>query len=396
MKTIAIVGIGMSPDTVTQEGQKAILEAQVLLGARRMVGYYADLGKTICPEYAPERVREAVEQSDAAHFAVLVSGDVGFYSAAQGLCRSLSDFQVRLIPGISSLVYFFARLGLPWQEAACVSCHGRSANFVDTVRRNRLTFALTGGNIPELAGELCRAGFEKLKISVGENLGFPEERVFSATAEELCEMQTGSLAVLTAENPDWDDRCPVGLPDECFVRGQVPMTKSEVRAVIASRLALRPDSICADLGAGTGSVTVEMALSAWKGQVYACDRNEEAVGLIRENCRNFHIGNVTVFGGDNLAVLEQLPRLDAAFIGGSGGEMEELVLRLREQNPHVRIVISAIAPESVTNAIAALTKAGLEPEIVSVSTAQGKKAGRLHLMLAQNPIYLISGGGYGR
>lgn len=396
MKTIAIIGIGMSPDTVTQEGSRAILEAQVLLGAKRMVRYYENLGKTIFPEYVPDRVKAAIEGTNAERFAVLVSGDVGFYSAAQGLMPALSHFAVRLIPGISSMGYFFSRLGLPWQNAAPISCHGRTANFVDTVRRNALTFALTGGNVPELAEQLCQAKLENVKTSVGENLGLPQERIFICTAGELKTKEVGSLAVLAVENPRWDDRCPVGLPDDRFIRGKVPMTKSEIRSAIAAKLALRPDSICADLGAGTGSVTVEMALSVWKGHVYAADRNEEAVELIRENCRNFHIGNVTPILGDNLTVLETLPALDAAFIGGSGGEMKQLVTMLYQKNPHVRIVISAIAPETVTDAMDALSAIGIEPEVVQLSCAQGKRAGRLHLMLAQNPIYIISGGGYGR
>lgn len=395
MKRIAIIGIGMSPDTLTLEAKRAVDEAQVLLGASRMVGYFGDSGKQLVPEYAPERVASAVKSSEAEQFAVLVSGDVGFYSAASGLCEALKAFDVRLIPGISSVGYFFARMGRPWQDAAFVSCHGRQANFVDRVRRSGMTFALTGGNIPELMESLCEAGFGELKVTVGENLGLPQERLVCATAQELAKQSFAALAVLAVENPAPDARCPVGIRDDAFVRGEVPMTKSEIRAIIAGELDLKPNSICADLGAGTGSVTVEMALSCWNGHVYACDRNEEAIGLIRENCRNFHIGNVTVLHGDNLDALSQMPALDAAFIGGSGGEMKELVGLLREKNPHVRIVISAIAPESVADAIEAMNEAGLEPELRQISVARGRKAGRLHLMMAQNPITIISGGGYG-
>lgn len=393
MKTVSIIGIGMSADTVTQEGMTAIRNAQVLLGARRMVENFASLGKVCYPEYAPERVKSIIKAENAERFAILVSGDIGFYSATAGLTDALAGYDLHLIPGISSMVYFLARLGKPWQNVSAISCHGRNANLADTVRRSRATFALTGGNVAELSQALCAAGYENLDISVGENLGMDDERIFTCTAQQLTHAQVGSLAVIYAENSEWDDRCPTGLPDECFIRGEVPMTKSEVRTAILSKLALRPGDVCADLGAGTGSVTVEMALSAWRGHVYAPDRNEEAVSLIRENCRNFHIGNVTPMLGDNLEILKTLPALDAAFIGGSGGEMGDLVSLLREKNPHVRIVISAIALESVTQAIDAMTACGIEPEIVQLSVSRARKAGKLHLMMAQNPIYLISGGG---
>ena len=351
MKTVWIIGIGMGPDTVTAEGLRAIEQADMLIGAKRMVAGYAHLGKPSTAEYAPGRVAEIVREHAHANFAVLVSGDVGFYSAAEGLLRALDCYEVRLIPGISSFHYFFARLQKPWQNAAAISCHGRESNLVDTVRRNGCTFALTGGNVSMLAGALEQAGFGGLTAYVGEDLGMETEKIFSCPVRELPVQPVGSLAVLVVENPDADASIRTGISDDEFVRGAVPMTKAEVRAVILSKLGLVPDDICVDVGAGTGSVTVEMALSAWRGHVYAIDKNEEAVGLIRENCAAFHIGNVTPLLGDALEKLKKLPAVDAAFIGGSGGEMRELVRVILEKNPAARIVISAIALESVSGAI---------------------------------------------
>lgn len=395
MKTVSIVGVGMGPDTLTREGQRAIEEAGLVIGAPRLLSLFCHAGTPSLSAYTPEPVVKAVRESAVDRVAVLVSGDVGFYSAAGAIARALSSVEadVATIPGISSLNYFFAKLGLSWADAALVSCHGRAQNLTDTVRRSRLTFALTGGNAPALAGELAEAGFGSLQVEVGEDLGSDREHVFSCTVSDLSGRELSSLTVLLVKNPDADPSVPTGIPDERFIRGSVPMTKAEVRAVILSKLGLSPGDICWDVGAGTGSVTVEMALSAYRGHVYAIDRNEEAIELIRQNCLAFHLGNVTPILGSAPQAMETLPPADAAFIGGSGGTMERTVNAVLARNPRARIVISAIALETVGAAMNALSSAGLIPEVVQLSVARAKQAGKLHLLMAQNPIFLISAGG---
>jgi len=393
MKKVSIVGTGMGPETTTAEGLRAIEEAEVLLGAQRMIESFAYLGKPSFPEYSPEGVARVAAEREENSFAVLVSGDTGFYSAADGLCRELEGCETRLVPGISSLSYFFAKIKKPWQGAALISCHGRNMNMADTVRRNALTFALTGGNVKELAEKLCAAGFAQLCVWLGEDLGQPGERVEQTTAQELAKTGAGSLSVLAVENPEPDARVRFGIPDGEFVRGEVPMTKAEVRAVSLSRLALAPDSVCLDVGAGTGSVTVEMALAAYAGHVCAVEREEDALGLIRENCRKFHLGNVEVVRGSAPEALEAIPPVDAAFIGGSGGKLREITALLLAKNPQTRLVVNAIAIETACEASEILKENGLEPEITQLCVSRSKAAGRLHLMMAQNPIYVISGGG---
>ncbi len=395
MKRIRIIGMGVSADTVTQEGLRAIGQAEVLIGAPRLLDAFDEPGKQRYAEYAPEEVAQIVEQSGAKRFAVLVSGDTGFYSAAEKICEALAVYDVTLVPGVSSLQCFFARLKRPWQDAALLSCHGRETNLADTVRRNRLTFALTGDNIPLLCETLMEAGFGHLRVHAGENLGMKNERILNLRVEELKDAALGALAVLLVENPDVDGRARYGLPDELFVRGEVPLTKAEVRAVTASKLALRPGAVCCDVGCGTGSVTVEMALAAYDGCVYAIDRNEEAIRLTRENCRAFHIGNVKTILGGAPDALESLPPMDAAFIGGNGGRLVEIVSALLRKNVAARIVVNAVTLESVQEAAAAFAQNGMEPEIVQIGVTRAKAAGNRRLLAAQNPVFILSGGGHG-
>ncbi len=396
MKRVTIVGIGMGPDTVTQEGLEAIQKADILLGAPRMLHAFSYLGKKSYPEYTPKGVCHIVDTSEAALFAVLVSGDTGFFSAAEDLCMALANCEVSLIPGISSLNYFFAKLKRPWQDAALLSCHGRSTNLVDMVRRNRLTFALTGGNLIELAQTLADAGFGGLAAHVGENLSMETERLLTCPVAEIQALGADALCVLLIENPNCDSRVRLGIPDEEFIRGNVPMTKAEVRAVSLSKLGLSPNSVCCDIGAGTGSVAVEMALAAYRGHVYAVEQNEAATALIRQNCRKFHLSNVTAIPRGAPEALDNLPTLDAAFIGGSSGHLKGIVSALIKNNPSMRIVINAIALETLHAALEALDVHGIPAEVVQLGISKAESAGRLHMMKAQNPIFVISGGNYAR
>lgn len=393
MKTVTIVGVGMSPRTLTQSGLFAIHSAEVLFGAPRLLEAFARPGQETYPVYTARKIVPVLAESHHASFVVLVSGDTGFYSAATALARDLTGAEVRMEPGISSVNYFFAKLGRPWQGAALVSCHGRQSNLVEYVRRSAATFALTGGNTAQLAHDLCDAGFGGLTVHVGSRLGMEGETVFSCSVSALAETTVDPLTVLLIDNPAPDDRCPAGIDDNTFIRGDVPMTKSAVRAVTMSKLKLRSDAVCCDVGAGTGSVTVEMALSAWRGHVYAIDKNAEAVALVRHNCAKFHIGNVTALQGDALETLRTLPAMDAVFIGGSGGEMDQLIAAALEKNPNVRIVVNAIALETLQAAMDAFTARGLAAEIVQLSCAESRNVGKLHMMTAQNPIFIISGGG---
>lgn len=395
MKKVYIAGMGMSRSTMTLRGEEAVRSSGLIIGAKRMLGEFPDVDAEKIVEFRGAKIAGIIRRYPGEVVTVLVSGDTGFFSAADGLIRALSsvDTEVEVIPGISSMSYFFAKVGIPWQNAAHVSCHGRNCNVADYVRRNRYTFILTGGNTREIGAGLVSAGFEDLSVLIGENLGRESESIKSALAEELETMDTAPLTVLLVCNQSPDDSVPSGIPDSHFIRGDVPMTKSEIRSVIMSRLALRPEETFVDIGAGTGSVTVEAGLALWKGKAFSIERDPSAVDLIRQNCCKFHLGNVSIVSGTAPEDLAEIDVPDAAFIGGSGGRMEEIVRMLCEMNPHIRIVITAIAIESLYDALNALSSAGMDPEVCQISAARSRKAGSLHMMTGQNPIFVISAGG---
>lgn len=183
------------------------------------------------------------------------------------------------------------------------------------------------------------------------------------------------------------------MRDEWFIRGEIPMTKSEVRAVSVSKLELCRDNIVYDIGAGTGSVSVEAALKVPDGHVYAFEQKEEGCALIRANAEKAGVKNLTVVPGKAPESLYGYPAPDRVFLGGSSGNMEEILDLVTELNPAVQLVINVIALESLSQAMEWFRKKGWEPEVVCMQVSRAAKRGPYHMMQAQNPIYVLTAQG---
>lgn len=386
---------GGTAETITAECLSALEQADLIIGAKRLLEHLPK-GCTENRKAAvkAEEILKVLQESSAGHACVVFSGDTGFYSGAKKLLPLLDGFSVQILPGISSVQLLAARLGRPWQDWHLVSAHGVDCNAVHGVMEGKETFFLTGGTWTPaaLCRQLAAAGLGGLQVTVGENLSYPEEKITCGTAEELAEKDFSTLSVLLAEKIPERKYHGAGLPDDVFLRGNVPMTKREVRANILAKLAVQPEDILWDVGAGTGSVSVELALAASWGWVYAVECNPEGCDLIRKNKETFGAWNLSVVEGKAPQTLENLPVPQAVFIGGTKGEMDAVVKLALEKNPAVRICISAIALETLTAAVETLKKYGMEPYVTQISVSKTKAVGDLHLLMANNPVFLITGG----
>ena len=393
---VYLIGVGMgNPGTMTAEALEAVRACPVLVGAPRLLERWAQNHDCV-PLIAGADIAEYIGKQQEGPIGVLLSGDTGFYSGAKRLWALLEDHEVVTLPGISSLSYFCAKLHTDWQDVKIVSAHGRSHNVVGEIQRNGRTFALTGGStkVQDICRELTGRGLGDVTVSVGERLSYPDERVVSGTAAELAEETFADLSVLLAVNPrpvtrPWNGS---GLPDDAFLRGNVPMTKEEVRALALSKLRLAERHVVWDVGAGTGSVSVECALSCPAGRVFAVEKKEEALALLEENKERFQAANLFIVAGTAPEALKDLPAPDRVFIGGTSGELGEILDVIFDKNPAARVVCTAVTLETVAEA--AKLFAHLEgADMVQVSATRTRSAGRYHLMDAQNPVWIFSGEG---
>ncbi len=396
---VCIVGIGPGVSgMMTQQAQESIRAADCIIGADRMIQASARPDQATFCAIRPEQIRSfLLAHPEYRRFAVVLSGDVGFFSGAKKLLPLLEGVDVQVIPGISSLVYLCARLGTSYEDVVSISLHGREHDIVPDVFANPRVFVLVGGEggMSGLCQTLVGAGLGDVYLSVGERLSYPTERITAGTAAELAGQHFDSLSVALIENKNSKAVVTHGVPDEAFLRGgsenPVPMTKSEVRSVCLSKLQLTADAICWDVGAGTGSVAIEMAMQAGRGQIFAIEQKEEAVALLEENRRRFGTQNLEIIQGRAPKICQDLPAPSHVFIGGSSGNMREILQLILEKSPLARIVATAVTLESSAELTQCLTAFPfVKTEIVSLTVARDRPVGRYHLMTGQNPIYVFT------
>ena len=442
---ITLAGIGMGAEALlTEEVRNRIAEADYVFGAKRMVESIKKLCKQNAKTYNCYLSKEIIPvieniQENSAKIVILFSGDTGFYSGCEKLynelCKHKRMGKAEVLPGISSLSVLSARTGISWQDAKILSTHGVEpalwkSRLLDAAKHEKKIFFLTSGaaDVEEignlLSSEFAKEEWKNLKIYLGYQLSYPQEWVRCLTVDELCKLMNrdhndgwqDSLQNSLQENPQdrlqdqlqdkpeeglyagmlineqpKKHRLTPGYPDDVFIRGQVPMTKEEVRSVSICKLHLTEDAVVYDIGSGTGSVSVEIAALSPRVQVYAMEVNGEAVSLLEENCEQFGLHNVNCIQTKAPDGLEDLPVATHAFIGGSKGNLREILWTLYRKNNHMRIVVNAVSMETICQMQELLKELPVEQEeILQLSVTKTKQLGGYHMLQAANPVYIYA------
>ena len=395
---ISLIGIGMDGiHTLTREAEHAIAESEILIGAERMLAPFRNSGKEMLISYQAQEIADFLHTSEKSSACVLLSGDVGFYSGAEKLRILLKEHTVQVYSGIASPVYFANKLGIPWENMKFISLHGKENHIAVHIRQNLYCFFLLGGTVTaeSVCQRLCEYGMKNIKIHIGQRLGYPEERIFSGTAGEFLNLSTVPLSVLIAENPDFCRYTPFLIPEADFYHASVPehipITKAEIRHLAVASLEIEKNHICWDIGAGTGSVSVELARLCPDGKVYALDKQASACKLTDLNAHKFGCDNIRIFQGTAPEALADFPAPDRVFIGGSSGNMKEILKIIFLKNPSAKITLTAVTLETLENAVHAFLDFGKEPSITQIAVTRTRKAGHTTMLNALNPIFLIWG-----
>ncbi len=397
---VKIIGIGPgSQDLLTREAHKAIDEAECLIGAERMLESFRSMSKVLFEAISPDAITDFIkDHPEFQRFCVLMSGDSGFYSGTKRLLPLIKCCDVKVLPGISSLSYLCAKLHTTAENIHPVSLHGRDADIVREVWDHARVFALTGGenSVNSICQTFINAGLEKVLIYAGERLSYPDEKISKGTPAELLGKNFDPLSVVIIENAEPNKLVTHGLPDTCFLRnhskkGLIPMTKSEIRAICLSKLSLPEGAICWDIGSGTGSVSIEMALCAKKGMVYAIEKDPDALELSKVNARRLYASNIRFIEGSAPEALGELPTPTHVFIGGASGHMNEIFELLFAKGTNMRIAATAVTLESIAE-LTGIIKAFPfgDAEAVMVQTAKSKHVGDHLLMNGRNPVTIFT------
>lgn len=392
---ITLIGAGCGADTLTRAALAAISDAQLLIGAKRLLDGLrccAPAGCQCTEAVTSDAIARAIADFDGGNVCVLLSGDTGFYSGARRMLPVLEGHAVTVLPGVSSLQLLSARLGRPWQDWLLCSKHGKDLDVLAAVCKGKPVFLLTSGaEAPRsICQTLTKAGLGDLRVTVGQALGTAEERIVSGAAAALLDQQLSALNVVLIEPAPHAAPRASGYPDDAFLRAEgVPMTKQLVRAAALALLGVTPEDVCWDVGAGTGSVSIELALQA--KSVWAVEREEAALRIAEENRRRFGAWNLRLIAGSAPEALKGLPQPDKVFVGGTGGALRETLRAIREANEHARVCVAAITLETLQSAVSELEALGFKTAVTQLAVTRSRRAGSSHLMLAQNPVWLITG-----
>ena len=406
MRNINLVGIGLgNPNLLTKAAYKAIESSNIIIGARRIVESikedFAD--KLYYIEYNTEKIFEIIKENIGNEIAVVFSGDISLFSGSIKLFERLNaaiedrkvfkDCKINTFPGISSLSYLCAKTNTDISKVKILSFHGKEELLYHNIDSNEYTFIITSkaDGVKKICRKLIEFGFFELDIILGENLSYDNERITKAEASKFLDMEISDLNCMIISNPDADKSISFGLSDEVFVRDKVPITKSEVRAIIMSKLDIQTDSICYDIGAGSGSVSIEMSRLAYDGKVYAIEKNPLAVELIQKNIHNFSAENIELIHAKAPDGLDNIINADKIFIGGSGGELISMMEMIFKSKKNPTIVISAITMETIaqiTDIVKIAKEKGYYTEITAINVSKSKEVGPYNMMMAQNMVFI--------
>ncbi|WP_425757423.1 precorrin-6y C5,15-methyltransferase (decarboxylating) subunit CbiE [Ihubacter sp. rT4E-8] len=378
----------------TEHTLAAIRSADLVLTAQRLAAPLSAIAGNVKVMGVMDTIAYLNEHAEKEEkVCVVASGDTGFYSIARTIADRVDpNISVSFACGIGSLSYFAAKLKIGYEQMKLVSLHGRESSIVPHVCYNESVFALTGGTIKaaDVIQQLLKAGLTAVRVHVGEHLSSTQERIVSGTPVELENMQFDDLAVVVVENKDYANRYKT-LKDSDFIRGKSPMTKEVVRNLSLAALEIEPQDIVYDIGAGTGSVTCAMAYRASESMVYAVEKNPEAVDLVKENMAATGARNIEIHCALAPDALAEFPPADKVFIGGSTGNLREIMEAVLQRNQKAVFVVTAVTLETITQAVGVFAALSMETETICANISAAQKLGNYHLMKAENPVYIIKG-----
>jgi precorrin-6Y C5,15-methyltransferase (decarboxylating) len=399
-----MVGIGDDGcKGMTSRAMDAVASAEWLVGGERQLAFFPEFrGERIVLKdglgAALDRVAALAAESNVC---VLASGDPMFFGIGALVIKKVGAEHVEVIPQPSSIQWAFARAGMKWDDAAFLSLHGRSrVGFLTRLKREAKVALFTDEtNSPtRLAAHMLEHGEIGWKAWVCENLAGPGERIRSFTIADLATTDdVGPLNVLLLVRNDAAWRRPPAIPflhEDAFAK-RMPkkglITKREVRLLSLATLGIRPDSVVWDIGAGSGSVSIEAALLAPEGKVYAIEIDPEGVEICRENVLAHAVDNVEVIAGRAPEALADLDTPDAVFVGGSKGSMRDIIeVALERLTPGGRLVVNAITLENAGEAYQAFRERGLVPEVTLLQISRGEPLARYLRYEALNPIQIFA------
>lgn len=406
MNTVDVVGIGLDGVAGLTSSVRQILgKATLLVGSDRHLSYFPDHpGERLVLGDILLAIAEIKQRLDTDRIAVLVTGDPLFFGLGRLLKAQLPEQQLRFYPHLSSIQLAFNRIKIPWHDARTISIHGRGLDELTEALRlgvEKIAVLTDDTNSPSaIAGILLALDLPShYQFWICENLGGADERVQILPVTNVTHQQFDPLNVVILIRQqvaalDLEALPQLGLPDRTFLTfSDRPslMTKREIRLLILGELALQPGQIIWDIGAGTGSVSIEIARLFSSSQVYAIEQTAAGTTLIEQNCLRFQVNNVTCIYGQAPTVLEDLPTPDRIFLGGTGGNLTSILgLCAAHLVPGGVLVMACATLEHLHEALKWMRDRGWIHRLLQVQLSRSVPIAHLTRFSPLNPVTILT------
>jgi precorrin-6B C5,15-methyltransferase / cobalt-precorrin-6B C5,C15-methyltransferase len=400
MNNVDVIGVGLGYADITEKHHEIIARADVLVGGRRHLGWFAKSTAEKREITAPldKVIDDICRWRKNRRVVVLASGDPLFYGIGETLISLLGEENINIHPNVSVMAAAFARIGRSWKDAMVVSMHGRNnaAELVKALGEKRPVFVFTDHhNTPAVIARFALDHAPDRRMYILERLGEKDEQLKEMTPEEAAsglDVASPNAVILLPGNA----KLPAsekffGNPDNAFSHDAGIITKEEIRAVSIAKLRLAPHHVLWDLGAGSGAVAIEAASLLPAGRVAAVEKNTARIKNIQDNIDRFKRQNIDIHHLNLPAGIASLPSPDRIFIGGGGKDLPEIILKAAERlAPGGRMVINAVVLETLTASLVTMKKLGFDVNVVSVQVSVGMDMSSGTRLDAKNPVFIVS------
>ena len=402
MKPVTIIGIGMTFKDLTARHLEMINQADILVGGKRLLNLFEEsrARKKIIDRDIDGIVNFVKQEMKTKRVVVLASGDPMYFGIGRRLIDTIGARHTTVYPNISSVAAAFALIKEPWDDARVISLHGRK-NYNRLLRaleeEHKIAVFTDPKNNPAwLASHLLENQFFNYKMCVLENLGDSSEKFGWYTLREAAELKFAdpNMVILKRSTGGVKEKMPLfpGAPDSWYDHQKGLITKSEIRVISLSKLRLSTEHILWDLGAGSGSVSVEAALTIKKGNIFAVEKSPERVAQITNNRKKFGIRNLKIIQAELPEGLGELPQPDRVFIGGGGRQLKSIISAAAQYlKPEGMIVVNTVLIPNVETARAALENLDFNTEVIQVQINRSRPMPWADRLEALNPVWIISG-----
>lgn len=394
---IYLVGAGIEGwEGFGSKALEAINSAELLIGHQRLLDIFPDF-KGEKQTISDLSIMLDLVKSTEKKVVVLSSGDPNFFGVARFLLRNLPKDRIEIFPNVTSVQYAFARIKEPWDDTIFLSVHGRGLKgAIDRIIAADKAAVLTDEvNSPAaIARELINRGAEGYDVYLCEDLGLPTEKFTRTDVRGLVDLQASPLNLLIlikAWEPNLENYPLLGIADDEFTTARKLITKQEIRAVTLAKLQIQNDLVLWDIGAGSGSVSIEASNLMPNGKVFALEKNPQYLTFIRENLKKFAAKNVMLVEAYAPEGIDELPNPDRVFIGGSGGMLDDIIDAVDKRlKPDGVIVLNAVTLDTLTKAVEFLEDHGYTVEVTCVNVSKTVSLTEYKMFEAHNPVYIIS------